>query len=140
MDPASRPSVIGKSTFSNQEHRHNSTGDWLMGLYNGNDMIFTFPPQWYINVSDDAKLHVAALIDPSCNGQRIFGFAGTYNGNTLLAELRKLEPSKTFIENRRQDLSEISNDDAEALLKKHYGHGWTSLEETVKQNIGPVLA
>lgn len=120
----------------------NSTGDWLMGLYNGDDMMFSVPPLWYINVSDDAKLHVAALVDPSCNGQRIFGFAGKFSGNDLLAEFRKLEPNKTFIEDRPQgqDLSEVQNEDAEALLKKHYGHGWTSLEETVKQNIGPVLA
>jgi len=117
----------------------NSTGDWVWGLYNGKDDLFNIPPQYYIDVSDDAKLHVAALVDPSANGQRLFGFAGTYNANDILAVFRKLEPSKSFIEDRDQgqDLSEVPNQDAEALLKKHYGHGWTSLEESLKRNIAP---
>jgi len=120
----------------------NSTGDWVMDLYNGGEKLWNFPPQWYVNVGDDAKLHVAALIDPNCNGQRIFAFAGTYNANEILAMFRKLEPSKKFVEDRPQgqDLSEVPNQDAEDLLRKHYGHGWTGLEETLKQNIGPVLA
>lgn len=117
----------------------NSTGDWIYGLYNGKDDLFSIPPQYYIDVSDDAKLHVAALVDPSANGQRLFGFAGTYTFNSVLAVFRKLEPSKTFLEDRDQgeDLTEVPNGDAEALLKKHYGHGWTTLEESLKRNIAP---
>ena len=34
-----------------------------------------------------------------------------------------------------RDLSEVPNQEAEELLRKHYGHGWTSLEESVKANV-----
>jgi len=114
-----------------------STAAWIVKLYNGDDSLFGFPPQYYVNVRDDARLHVAALIDPSANGQRLFAFAGTYTWNDVLAIFRKLEPNKQFLEDRDEgeDLSEVPNQAAEELLKKHYGHGWTSLEESVKENL-----
>jgi nucleoside-diphosphate-sugar epimerase len=120
----------------------NSTGNWITDLYDGKDYPFDFPPQWFIDVRDDAKLHVAALVDPACNGQRIFAYAQPYNCNDILAIFRKLEPSKSFLADREQgrDLSEVPNDEAEELLKKHYGHGWTSFEETIRQNLRFVLA
>jgi nucleoside-diphosphate-sugar epimerase len=120
----------------------NSTGSFITDFFDGKDYPFDFPPQWFIDVSDDAKLHVAALIDPACNGQRIFAFAEPYNWNDILAVFRKLEPGKVFFEDREQGraLTEFPNGVAEELLKKHYGHGWTSLEDSIRRNIGPVLA
>ncbi|OQO11810.1 hypothetical protein B0A48_03537 [Cryoendolithus antarcticus] len=96
---------------------------------------------WFINVDDDAKLHVAALLDSEAAGKRLFAFAAPFTWNDVLAILRKLEPGKKLIEDRDlgEDLSEIPNGEAEALLRKHYGYGWTGLEETIKQNAGPVL-
>jgi nucleoside-diphosphate-sugar epimerase len=119
-----------------------STGSWIVDFYNGKDYPFDFPPQWFVDVRDDAKLHVAALVDPACDGQRIFAFAQPYNWNDILAIFRKLEPDKSFLVDREQgrDLSEVPNGEAEELLKKHYGHGWTSLEESIRQNVGPVFA
>lgn len=116
----------------------NSTGSWVIDLYNGKDYAFDFPPQWFVDVSDDAKLHVAALIDPACNGERIFASAEPYNWNDILAIFRKIEPNKSFLEDRKglgRARSEIPNGEAEELLKKHYGHGWTSLEESIRQNV-----
>lgn len=119
----------------------NSTGSWITDLYNGKDYLCNFPPQWFVDVGDNAKLHVAALVDPACDGQRIFAFAEPYNCNDILAIFRKLEPSKSFIEDREdlgRALSEVPNGEAEELLRKHYGHGWTSLEESIRRNISPV--
>ncbi|OQO01855.1 hypothetical protein B0A48_12328 [Cryoendolithus antarcticus] len=119
----------------------NSTGDWVMALAEGKDDPLQFPPQWFINVDDDAKLHVAALLDSEAAGKRLFAFAAPFTWNDVLAILRKLEPGKKLVGDRDmgEDLSEVPNGEAEALLKKHYGHGWTGLEETIKQNAGPVL-
>lgn len=102
-------------------------------------MLEWAPPQYFINVRDDAKLHVAALVDPACNGDRIFGFAAPYSWNSILAALRKLEPGKNFGADKDtgEDLSQVPNAEAEALLKKHYGHGFFSLEETIKEGIAP---
>jgi nucleoside-diphosphate-sugar epimerase len=126
----------------------NSTADWIMSAYNANAVsdiptenpMSQFPPQYFVNVSDTAKLHVAALIDPACNGERIFGFAAPHTYNEVLAIFRKLEPGKDFGEDVDigEDLTEVPNKEAEDLLRKHYGHGFVSLEETVKQGIAPV--
>ncbi|KAJ6457403.1 NAD-P-binding protein [Mycena vitilis] len=116
-----------------------STASWLINLIRGVNLetILPIPPQWYINVVDTARLHVAALIDPACNGKRIFAFGATYNWNDVLAVLRKQNPGREFIEDvpgLGRDLSEIPNQSAEALLKKHYQKGFTGLEETVREN------
>jgi nucleoside-diphosphate-sugar epimerase len=119
-----------------------STGSWIVDFYNGQDYLFDLPPQWFVDVTDNAKLHVAALIDPACDGQRIFAFAQPYNWNDILAIFRMLKPNGSFLEDRAQgrNLSEVPNSDAEKLLEKHYSHGWTSLEDSIRQNIGPLLA
>ena len=94
-------------------------------------------PQYFVDVRDTARLHVIALIDPECNGERIFAFAAPFNPNDVLAILRKRFPSKSFLADAElgRDLSQIPNEDAEALLKKHYGKGWTTLEETIEANV-----
>jgi len=118
----------------------NSTGDWLSETYAGKEsFLATMPPQYFINVRDDAKLHVVALADPECNGERIFAFAAPYTWNSLLAVLRKLEPGKDFGEEKDmgEDRSVVPKERAEELLRKHYGHGFTSFEETIKEGIAP---
>ena len=46
------------------------------------------PPQYYVDVRDTARLHVIALVDSDCNGQRLFAFAGPFNPNDILAAFR----------------------------------------------------
>jgi nucleoside-diphosphate-sugar epimerase len=121
----------------------NSTADWVIGTYTGKDRSLShFPPQYFINVTDDAKLHIAALIDPACNGERIFGFTAPQSYNHLLAVFRKLEPGKDFGQDADigEDITQVPNEEAEELLRKHYGHGFVGLEETIKQCIGPAIA
>ena len=60
----------------------------------------------------------------------------------MLAIFRKMYPNKDFIEDqdKGEDLSQIPNEGAEELLKKHYGHGWIGLEESIKENLATVKA
>lgn len=119
----------------------NSSNDFLTAAYRNEESLLTMlPPQWYINVVDDAKLHVSALVDPACNGERIFGFAGTYTWNKIRSILQKIEPSGLLAEEKDMgmDLSEVPNASAEALLRKHYGHGFATLEESVRQGLAPI--
>ncbi|KAK5131796.1 hypothetical protein LTR08_000551 [Meristemomyces frigidus] len=114
-----------------------STASWILKLWDGATGLWDFPPQWFVDVRDTAQLHVAALIDPSCDGQRIFAFAETYRWNTLLGIMRKQNPGRKFIEdneNEGADLTKVPNGEAEELLKKHFGHGWIGLEESIKAN------
>lgn len=47
-------------------------------------------------MQDDALLHVAAVIHPGVQSERIFAFAEPVNGDGVLAILRKLYPSRSF--------------------------------------------
>lgn len=120
-----------------------STGAAVKGVYQTGQLGFwgEFPPQWMVNVKDTARLHVAALIDPDLVDQRILAFANPFNFNDVLACLRKLYPSKTFpedIEGLGRDLSKVDNSQGAELLKRFGRDGWTSFEESVKDNVGEV--
>ncbi|KAM0721984.1 hypothetical protein Q7P37_002910 [Cladosporium fusiforme] len=118
----------------------NSTGDWPLAIFNGKKtMLSSLPPHYFINVRDDAKLHVIALIDPACNGERLFGFTAPYNLNQVLAVFRKLYPDKVFDEEKDvgEDLTKVPNAEAEELLRKHYGRGFIGFEETIKESLEP---
>lgn len=95
--------------------------------------------EWFVNTKDTARLHVAALTDPSQNKQRIFAFAAPFNWNDIFAVFRKCYPNQKVMDDvpdLGRDLSVVPNEDAEELLRKHFGRpGFTSLEETVKENL-----
>ncbi|WWC64935.1 uncharacterized protein I303_107549 [Kwoniella dejecticola CBS 10117] len=95
------------------------------------------PPQHYINVQDDAKLHIIALADPEVVSERVFGTAGPFNMQDIVECLRKLFPQKHWDDfpDDKQDLSTFEpRERAESLLQKAYGHGHTSLLESVRDN------
>lgn len=88
-------------------------------------------------MQDDALLHVAAVIHPGVQSERVFAFAEPVNGDGVLAILRKLYPSSTFPANfqAEKDLSEIvPQKRAETLLREVGRDRWTSLEESIKRN------
>nr|POE80008.1 aldehyde reductase 2 [Quercus suber] len=114
-----------------------STGSWVPQLFQGDRSILAFPPQWFVNVADTARLHVAALLDPACNGKRLFAYADTYSPRRLVEILRKQNPGRSFgddIPDQGEDIMEVPNQEAEALLRKWYQKGFTGLEETIKEN------
>ncbi|KAF2670264.1 NAD(P)-binding protein [Microthyrium microscopicum] len=121
------------------EHQgYPSTAGWIKALYHGfeghEDLKFN-PPQYYINVQDNARVHVAALIYEDVANERLFSFAHPYTWNDILAVFRKLYPERKFIEDLPdlgQDLSIVANGRAEELVKRFGRPGWATLEESVK--------
>ncbi|KAJ9415435.1 hypothetical protein QL093DRAFT_2046758 [Fusarium oxysporum] len=98
-------------------------------------------PQYYIDVEDTGRLHVAAAIFDHVKEQRIFGFAGRFSWDAILDILRKNFPNRTFPENFSggEDPNEIEpRDKAEQLLKDLGRPGWTSLEESILSNVEAV--
>jgi hypothetical protein len=94
--------------------------------------------EYYIDVDDTGRLHVAAAIFDHVKDQRIFGFAGRFNWDQVLDILRKHYPEKTFPENFSggEDATEIEpRDKAEQLLKDLGRPGWTSLEDSIIANV-----
>ncbi|PNP77063.1 hypothetical protein FNYG_09676 [Fusarium nygamai] len=98
-------------------------------------------PQYYIDVDDTGRLHVAAAVFDHVKEQRIFGFAGRFSWDAVLDILRKNFPNRTFPENFSggEDPNEIEpRDKAEQLLKDLGRPGWTSLEESILSNVKEV--
>ena len=90
-------------------------------------------------------IHVAAVLDPEVKNARLQSWGHSTHWNDILAILRKLRPQKEFIEDYPdpQHLKiSVDQSDSVALLKKWFGKdGWTSLEDSVSENINtPYLA
>ncbi|KXG52016.1 NAD-dependent epimerase/dehydratase [Penicillium griseofulvum] len=119
-----------------------STMGWVRGLIKGNAAPFEgFPPQYFCDVIDIARLHAAALLDPNTVSRRLFGFAAPMSLTDIIAVIRKLRPDNTLIPaaplDEGRDLSEIiPAKEAEQLLRDFFGQeGWTSLEDSIAQGI-----
>ncbi|KIY03615.1 uncharacterized protein Z520_00306 [Fonsecaea multimorphosa CBS 102226] len=115
-----------------------STVGWLKALWNGfkgQEKLAFNPPQYYVNVQDNARIHVGALICPDVLGERLFAFAYPFNWNDILAVYRKLYPEHKFLDDLPdlgRDLSKISNERAEEIVKRFGRPGWTNLEDTIR--------
>ncbi|XXH02551.1 hypothetical protein Hte_008927 [Hypoxylon texense] len=93
-----------------------------------------FMPQHYVDVRDCAALHVAALIYPDVHGERLFAFAAPFAWNDVVRAMEKAFPGRKFgkeISNPDRDLSKVTNERAEELVKRLTGHGWKSLQDAV---------
>ncbi|UNI19497.1 hypothetical protein JDV02_005679 [Purpureocillium takamizusanense] len=94
-------------------------------------------PQYFVNVQDTARLHVAAAILPEVKNERIFAYAGRFNWDTVLDILRKHNPEREFLSNFHggQDSNVIQPAArAEELLRQIGRAGWTSLEDSIVAN------
>lgn len=117
------------------------TGSVIPKLYEGNKEFF--PQQYYINVTDNARLHlIPALLDRDVQNERIFAFADQFNWTDLVDAIVKARPAakeklaKFRDENEERDLSKVPNELGAKLLTKWFGQdGYTSLEESVAQNL-----
>ncbi len=119
-----------------------STGAAVKNLYetgNVEEVAKRYGPQWMVDVQDTARLHVAALVDPDVENQRILAFAHPFNWNDVLACLRKLAPGRTFpddVEDLERDLSQLDNQPSAEMLRKFGRSGWTTMEDSVRDNVG----
>lgn len=97
--------------------------------------------EWFVDVKDDARVHVAALLDPNVNSERLFAYADKFTLTEIIAVLHKLQPQNTKIveapENEGRDMTEVKPAKrAEQLIKDFFGvSGWTSLEDSIAAGI-----
>jgi len=89
-------------------------------------------PQWFVDVRDDALLHVRVLTCPPPGGERVYAVAAPFNYNDVLHTFRKLYPGKSFpedIEGLARDLTRYDNKLGTELLGS-----WIGLEDCIKAN------
>jgi nucleoside-diphosphate-sugar epimerase len=97
-----------------------------------------FPPQYYVDVQDCARLHLAALLLPEVQEERVFAFAAPFTFKEVMAAFRKAAPGHKFPEDLKQDdkhLTTVPNIRAEELLKKMGREGWTGLEASINNMV-----
>jgi hypothetical protein len=89
-----------------------------------------------------ALVHVAAVLDPDVKRARIQTWGHSVHWNEVLTVLRKLRPSKKFVDDYPDPHHlkvSVDQSQAVALLKKWSDtpgkNGWTSLEDSVSDSI-----
>ncbi|KAL2194438.1 hypothetical protein P885DRAFT_42573 [Corynascus similis CBS 632.67] len=106
--------------------------------------LFDEPIDFFVDVQDNARIHVAALIHPEVQDQRIFAYAAPYTWRNVQRVIQMLYPGKVldkYIADAEPDKSEIiPAARAEALLKDMGRLGWTSLEDCVRMNTEDLAA
>jgi len=120
------------------EHQgYRTTSGWVKNLLDGKYDQLNRPQEHFINVVDDAKLHVIALAHPDLQGRRLIGMAERAPISKIVGILKKLYPERQFEYFEDEGEDKITNgmkEEVENLLKDAYGHGYTSLEESIRQN------
>lgn len=94
--------------------------------------------EYFVDVQDAAILHVAAVVFPHAQNQRIFAFADRFSWDAILDILRKIDPQRKFPDHFSggTDPNKIEpRAKAEALLKAMGLPGWTSLEDSIRMNV-----
>lgn len=98
--------------------------------------------EWMVNAADAAKLHVAALNDPTIVNERIFAFGETYNNNEILQLMRVLRPHHQIppkLDDDSHDFSDVvPRARAEEILIKHFERGFVGLGETLEEALEAV--
>lgn len=89
-----------------------------------------------MNVVDVAKLHVSALMDADIVNERIFAFSQPFQFNDILAIARKMKPDDVWPDDIPSDggnkMKVVERSRAEEILRKHYGHDFVGLEESLR--------
>ena len=105
-------------------------------------MLLTFT-EHHVDVQDNARLHVAPLLDTNIKNERLFALNEPFNLHDVLEILRKLRPDRVIEgnpDNSHRDLSKIKlRARAEAVLRDVFGRpGFTTLEGSIKNNIAHI--
>lgn len=118
-----------------------STVGFVRSLYEGlNKELFDWmEPQWYVDVRDAARLHIAAAVFDGVEGERVFAYAERYTWvgvkEVLESEMGKKVPID--VKGRGEDISELVGvqEKSEALLGRLGQKGWVKFDDSVRETI-----
>ncbi|KAN0110261.1 aldehyde reductase [Hyaloscypha variabilis] len=116
-----------------------STANFVPMIYGGNvGAPLGVLPQYYIDVRDTGRLHVAAVKFLEVENERLFGWVEPYNWNTVLTVLREIRPQHQLPENvpgLGEDMSKVSTVKEEELLRRLGRIGWIKLPQAVEDGL-----
>ncbi|KAF2500212.1 NAD(P)-binding protein [Lophium mytilinum] len=100
-------------------------------------------PQWCLDVEDDALLHIAALVLPGVKNERVIAMAYRFDWTQILDILKKLYPDHDFplesLPDMGKDMGKVSTERSEELIRQMGKSGFTSLEDTIRKSVEPIL-
>ncbi|CCM05598.1 uncharacterized protein FIBRA_07826 [Fibroporia radiculosa] len=109
-----------------------STAAWIAAILS-NQAAFTqrYPPDWFVDVRDVARLHVLALTEPELSGRRLWATAAPFGWNEMFAIFRKHFPQVQVPE----DIPGVQGEPAKFTIENEVGRKalgeWTSLEKSI---------
>ncbi|KAK3109926.1 hypothetical protein LTR53_016321 [Teratosphaeriaceae sp. CCFEE 6253] len=131
------PDFITGLPINVEKQGYGPSSGMLVGIWKGDEFFKVLPPQWAIDVKDTALLHVAALLAPDAQSERVFGYAFSKTWTDWIGKMRKWYPDHTFIdppENEGADMPNIlGRDRAEGLLKYLGQDGWRPVDESIRE-------
>lgn len=97
-----------------------------------------------VNVTDCALVHLAALLDPNVDNERIFAYDEIFTWNAILDIISEERPGererleKIKLKDEVGDATTVNNEMGGELLKKWFGRdgrGWVGLRQSVVENL-----
>lgn len=120
------------------EHQgYTTTAGWVKNLWDGKYEALKRVPEHFIDVRDDAKLHVIALVHRKLEWRRLVGMVAPAPISRIVEILRKEFPQhefKDFDDDGTDEITNLMKGEVEELIMEAYGHGYTPLEESVRAN------
>ena len=118
-----------------------STAGWVNAVYNGDEATAAtlkgLPPQYMVHARDVALLHLAALLEPDVENERLLAFAEPYNYGSLVDTFKRIDPSKEFAEVPAgpKDLSIVDTRRGTELLQRYGRAGFDGVEATLRDQV-----
>jgi nucleoside-diphosphate-sugar epimerase len=117
-----------------------STASLLNGPEAARAASFYLTPQWFVDVQDVAKLHVAAATRTDISSERIFAYGQRYTWKAITGILQNCRPEAEWTtginENEGECLVEVPNErGADILRSMGHAQGWTDLKTSVRNTV-----
>lgn len=134
------PAVVFGPILNSRDQDVASSARMIETLFDGEDaaVLSMVAPQYFVDVRDVARLHVAALLHPDYTGERIFAYADRFNWNDILGCLRQIRSEKSYAKDGvlGRDRTEVEIQRSLDLLSEVYGQqDWTNLQDCVKATV-----
>jgi nucleoside-diphosphate-sugar epimerase len=122
------------------EQQYPSTAGFIRSLHEckGQELFDVIEPQWYVDVRDQARLHVAGAVLDGVENRRVFAWAGPYTWIGVADALEGEMGKRTTIRlaDKGEDMTKVlAKDRAEGYLKRLGQSDWVPFDQSVRECI-----
>lgn len=134
------PATCMGPVIAPKEQQYPSTAGFIRSLYEckNQELFDVIEPQWYVDVRDQARLHVAGAVLDGVENRRMFAWAGTYTwiGLADVLEAEMGERTSIRLADKGVDLTKVlAKDKAESYLERLGRSDWVSFDQSVRECI-----